>query len=173
MPSSRTRTAVGSSVRDTRDENARGFVVWLIETGYQVAAVALTVIAAGIAAYAFTLSVGDGARSVIFFVIPAMWGAYALAANDGQPEALEKIAEPAVVGLATASALVLSGVLFLGAPVAIANLALGVMIAFFFLMWISNAPSRYRRRLSSLGKLWGKALLVMITVLGIVTAVAL
>ena len=39
----------------------------------------------GIAAYAFTISFGEGARSLIFFFIPALWGTYALAMNDGRP----------------------------------------------------------------------------------------
>ena len=31
--------------------------------------------------------------ALIFFFIPTLWGAYALAMNDGQPKALEKMLE--------------------------------------------------------------------------------
>jgi hypothetical protein len=64
-------------------------------------------------------------------------------------------------------------VFFLKAPVSIADLALGGMAAFFFLMWTSDQPSRFQRRPSKLARTWMQALLVMVTILGIFVAIAL
>jgi hypothetical protein len=73
--------------RDSRETGLRNFALWFIDTGYVVALPALSLAALGIACYGFTVSFGEGARSLIFFVIPVMWGAYTLAVNDGNPQA--------------------------------------------------------------------------------------
>ena len=52
---------------------------------YRAGIFVVAIAALGVAAYGFTLSFGEGARALIFFFIPALWGAYVLAMNDGQP----------------------------------------------------------------------------------------
>lgn len=161
------------TLRAERDTRTRSFVVWMFDSAYVYAVLAIIAIAAGFAIYAFTLSFQDGARSVLCFIIPAMWGAYALAVNDGRPSALEEMGEQVTIGLGVFAALVLAGVLFAGAPVFAANAALGAMTFFFFLMWVSDAPSPYVRRPSERNRIWGKTILVMVTVFGLIAAAAL
>jgi hypothetical protein len=145
----------------------------MIDTGYVIALPLLALVAVGIAAYGFTSSFAEGARSLIFFVVPVMWGAYALAVNDGKEQNITKLAQNWVIGLAVAAALVVGCVMFLSVPISVADLALGVMVAFFFLMWTSDQQTRYTRRPSEAARLWMLALLVMVTILAVFAAVAL
>lgn len=159
--------------RDVRDSKSRQFALWLIDIGYVWGVPAIGATAAGIAAYAFTIGFGQGVRAVIFFVLPVLWGAFILAVNDGQPQVIEKLADKAVHGIAVAAALVIGSVMFLSAPVSLADLALGIMVAFFFLMWTSDQPSMFQRTPTAMARTWMLALLIMITVISLFVAVAL
>jgi hypothetical protein len=173
VPYSDNHTVDQGRGRDPRETGLRNFALWFIDTGYVVALPALTLVALAIAGYGFTVSFGEGTRSLIFFVIPVMWGAYTLAVNDGSPQVIEKLADKAVVGVAVVAALIIGLVFILNAPVSIADLAFGAMVAFFFLMWTSDQPSRFQRRPSKIARTWMLALLVMITILAFFAAVAL
>jgi hypothetical protein len=132
----------------------------------------LAAVAFGIAVYAFTESYGEGVRAVIFFVIPSLWGAYALAALDGEPAALERLGQPAMIAIGVAAGVALSGVLIFDAPIALANLALGTMEAFFFVMWIGSEDTPFGRiELSKRAQPWGVALLLMTTIISLTIAV--
>jgi hypothetical protein len=159
--------------RNVRDSWIRQVSLWMIDTGYVVALPLLSLIALGIAGYGFTLNFGEGARSLIFYVVPVMWGAYVLAVNDGKQQNITKLAQNWVIGLAVAAALIVGSVMFLSAPISIADLALGLMAAFFFLMWTSDQPSRYIRRPNESARIWMLALLILVTILAVFAAVAL
>src|SRR3954467_6359520 len=75
----------GTTEREFADDQSRAWSDWIIGMLYRLGIVTLPLAAAGIAAYAFTVSFPEGARAIIFFALPAMWGAYALATLDGQP----------------------------------------------------------------------------------------
>lgn len=157
---------------DTESVVRRG-VEWVFHAMYErVGVMLIAAVAAGIAVYAFTVSFGEGVRAVVFFLIPSLWGAFALATFDGQPSALEKFGQRAMIAIGLAAGIVLSALFVFDAPIAIANLALGMMEAFFFLMWVGNQPSAFGRiEISSQAQPWGIAFLVMVTVLSTTIAV--
>lgn len=159
--------------RGVRESYSRMFALWLIDVGYVWGIPAIGVAAAGIATYAFTIGFGQGVRAVIFFVIPVLWGAYTLAINDGQPQVIEKLADKVVLGIAVVAALVIGSVMFLSAPVSLANLALGAMTAFFFVMWTSDQPTPFQRKPTPMARTWMLAMLLMVTVISIFVAIAL
>jgi len=64
-------------------------------------------------------------------------------------------------------------VMFLAAPVSLADLALGIMTAFFFLMWTSDQPTTFQRKPTAMARTWMLAMLIMITVISTFVAVAL
>jgi hypothetical protein len=151
----------------------RRAVEWLFTLVYErVGVLVLAIVAFGVAVYAFTVSFGEGIRAIIFFVIPSLWGAFALAALDGERNALERYGQPIMIALGVVAGVVLSGVFVIDAPVSMANLALGTMEAFFFLMWIGNDQSPFGRiEISSRAQPWGVALLLMTTIVAITVAV--
>jgi hypothetical protein len=160
MPISDTRP----SERELTESINRGWTGWLMIVLYRYSWVLLALAAGGVAAYAFTVSFSEGARAIIFFVIPAMWGAYGLAVHDGQPKAIQNLSAPIANGLAVIAGLVVASVLFLDTPVSIANLALGAMEAFFFLMRISGQTTTYSRLAGTNAQIWIRAFLIMVTV---------
>jgi hypothetical protein len=151
----------------------RRAVEWLFNLVYErLGVLVLVFVATGIAAYAFTVSFGEGVRAVIFFIIPSLWGAFALAALDGETNALEQHGQPIMIALGIIAGVVLSSVFVLDAPISMANLALGTMEAFFFLMWIGNEQSPLGRiEISSRAQPWGIAFLLMTTILAITVAI--
>ncbi len=160
-------------VRGTRDSKFRTFALWVVDLAFIWGIPAIGLVAAVIASYAFTRDFGEGARSVIFFVVPVLWGAYVLATNDGQPQVIERLADKVVLGIAVVAALVIGSVMFLAAPVSIANLALGTMTAFFFLMWTSDQPTMFQRTPTKMARTWMMAMLIMITIISIFAAIEL
>lgn len=161
-----------SSERDFADGLARRISDWVVEGLYRFGVMVLALAALAICVLGLTQSAGEGIRALIFFVIPSLWGAYALAVFDGQPDAFDKVMPQAVYWLAGLASLVIILVMVVGAPISIANLALGSMEAFFFVMRISVQPSRYQRRLDSNSRALAGALLLMLTVLCAALAVA-
>ncbi|HKG40477.1 MAG TPA: hypothetical protein VKB25_15925 [Conexibacter sp.] len=160
------------SVRDATEDRVRGVADWTISVLYaRFGVFLLAIAAAGVAAIGFSHSYGEGVRAVIFFMIPSAWGAFALATLDGQPEALRKLGEPFIAGLGVIAGLLVSSVVVFDAPISIANLALGSMEAYFFVMWISKQPTRFSRRIPPESRVWGMALLLMVTVVSITIAV--
>lgn len=159
--------------REARDFKSRQFALWLLDVGYVWGVPAIGVAAAAIASYAFTVGFGQGVRAVIFFVVPVLWGAFILAVNDGQPQVIEKLADKAVHGIAVVAALVIGSVMFLAAPISLADLALGIMTAFFFLMWISDQPTMFQRKPTAMARTWMLAMLIMVTIISVFVAVAL
>jgi hypothetical protein len=157
--------------RDAREGWVRRACLWMIDTGYVAALPILGLIAIGIAVYGFTVDFGEGARSVIFFVVPVLWGAYALAVNDGKQQNINKVAQQWVIGIAVAAALTVGSVILLSVPIAITDLALGIMVAFFFLMWTSDQPSRYIRKPSESARIWMLGLLIMVTIVAVFIAI--
>jgi hypothetical protein len=168
------RATRAGSMRNDTESAVRRAVEWLFHTMYErVGVMLIAFVAAGIAIYAFTVSFGEGVRAVIFFIIPSLWGAFALATFDGQPTALERFGQSAMIGVGLVAGIVLSALFVFEAPIAIANLALGLMEAFFFLMWIGNQQSAFGRiEISSRAQPWGVAFLIMVTVLSITIAVS-
>lgn len=165
-------TQQDSGLRDAIEDRVRGVADWMIGVLYaRFGVFLLAIAAAGVAAIGFAHSYGEGVRAIIFFVIPSAWGAFALATLDGQPEALRKAGEPFIAGLGVIAGLVLSSVVVLDAPISIANLALGAMESYFFLMWIAKQPTRFSRSISPENRIWGMALLLMVTVVSITIAV--
>jgi hypothetical protein len=138
---------------------------------YRVGIFIVAIAALGVAAYGYTLSFGEGARSLIFFFIPALWGAYALAINDGQPKALEQMTATVANSLSVLAGLVVAAVVFLDWPVSTTNLALGTMAAFFFLIRISKQTPQHMRELRE-NRTIVRSLLIMMTVVCAVVAVA-
>jgi hypothetical protein len=160
-----------SNERTFADDGSRSWSGWLIEMLFKSSVFVLAGAALGIAVYAFTVSYGEGARALIFFLIPSMWGAYALAVFDGQPKALQDLTAPIANSIAVVAGAAVASVLFLDTPVSIANLALGTMEAFFFVMRISNQPSQYRRVIGPDVRVWVRAFLIMTTVVCVFVAV--
>jgi hypothetical protein len=152
--------------RVTRDVAER-----LLSLVYRAGVFLIAIAAMAIAAYAFTISYGEGARALIFFFVPTLWGAYALAVNDGQPKALEKLTGAMANALAVVAGLVVAAVVFIDWPVSVTNLALGAMEAFFFLIRMSDQPSQHARDVQE-NRTTVRALLIMLTVICIVVAVA-
>jgi hypothetical protein len=159
-----------ASERQVSDERSRGWIWLLFDFVYGYSWLLLAAAAAAVGAYAFDHSSGEGIRSIIFFVIPAMWGAFALGSFDARPRALQDLSAPVAIGLGTVAGLVLSSVLFLDTPVSIGNLALGSMMAFFFVMRISSQPSGFSRGIPPDRRNFVLTVLVMLTVLCTVIA---
>lgn len=133
--------------------------------------VAIAFAAAGFTVLAFGDSQSEGIRSVLFFLTPAAWGAFAFASLDGQPEAFKKLGDYAIPGLGVVAGLVISSVVIFDAPVSIANLALGAMAAFFFMMALASAPSNRKPAIPPDERTWPLAILLMLTVISVAVAV--
>lgn len=133
--------------------------------------VLIALAAVGIVAIAFAQSRAEGIRSVIFFLIPTAWGAFAFAALDGAPDAFETLGKNAIPGCGVVAGLVISSVLLFDAPVSIANLALGAMEAFFFMMALADAPSGRTPTIPKGQHVWPLAILLMLTTISISVAV--
>jgi hypothetical protein len=168
-----TQPKPSDSPRNTADKALRDRLNWLFDTLYDFSWLLFVLAAAGVAAYAFTLEFGEGARAIIFFVVPSLWGGFILLTHDGKPKAMLKIPEPVIYGLAVVAGLVLASVLFLDTPVSIANLALGVMGGFFLLMRVSNQETAHTRWFPPERETLLRALLIMVTVTCMVIAVVL
>jgi hypothetical protein len=139
---------------------------------YRFGVLLIALAALGICALSLIASPGEAVRALIFFLIPSLWGAYALAAYDGEPDAFERVLPQTAYWLAGLASLIIVLVMVVGAPVSIANLAFGSMEAFFFVMRIAVQPSRYQRRLEAHARTLAGALLLMLTVLCAALAVA-
>lgn len=153
------------------DQVSRGIAEVCMSLLYRTGIFIVAAAALGVAAYGFTMNYGEGARALIFFFIPTLWGAYALAMNDGQPKALERMTATVANALSVLAGLVVAAVVFIGWPVSITNLALGAMAAFFFLIRISRQSSSHLRELRE-NRTMVRALLIMLTVVCAVVAVA-
>jgi hypothetical protein len=127
--------------------------------------------AAGFAVLAFNNSEGEGIRSILFFLTPAAWGAFAFASLDGQPKAFKTLGDYAIPGMGVVAGLVISSVVLLKAPVSIANLALGTMAAFFFMMALASAPSSRKPAIPPGEHIWPLAILLMLTVISVAVTV--
>lgn len=152
------------SEREIGDTRPRNGARWLMAVIYDVSWFLLGAVAAAITAYAFTQSFGEGVRSIIFFVIPSMWGAYFLAVHDGRPKAIEELSSTIANSISIMAGLVVASILFLDTPISIANLALGAMEAFFFMMRISNQATRFPRAIPRDVQIILRTFLVMLTV---------
>jgi len=139
----------------------------------RVAVILIAVAAAVFTALAFDVSQEEGIRSVLLFLIPAAWGAFAFAVLDGQPAALENVSKTGVPVIGVIAGLVISSVLLLDAPVSVANLALGTMEAFFFVMALAAAPTGRKPPISRSQAIWPLALLLMLTTISIAIAVTM
>ena len=157
--------------RSWMDRISRGIAEVSMSFLYRAGIFVVAIAALGVAAYGFTLSFGEGARALIFFFIPALWGAYVLAMNDGQPRALEQMTATIANSLSIVAGLVVAAVVFIGWPVSTTNLALGAMAAFFFLIRISRYASPHVRELRE-NRTMIRALLLMLTVVCAVVAIA-
>lgn len=171
MPTIRREQSRGG--RQARDSAVRSFSLWFVETVYITAIPLLSVVAVAIDVYAFSKSVGEGVRTIVYYVLPVLWGAYYLAVNDGKPQALTKHAHLVVVAVCVPVGLVLGGIFFLGAPISSAGLALGAMAAFFFLLWTSDQPSQYTRTSGPAARLYMLVFLIIISMVAITAAIRL
>jgi hypothetical protein len=127
--------------------------------------------AAGFTVLAFDDSQSEGIRSILFFLIPAAWGWFAFASLDGQPEVFKSLGDYAIPGMGVIAGLVISSVVLFDAPVSIANLALGAMAAFFFMMALASAPSNRKPAIPPGEHIWPLAILLMLTVISVAVAV--
>jgi len=118
---------------------------------------------------AFREGKGEGIRAMIFFIIPSLWGAFGLAATDGNPDAWERFGKNGLPALGLIAGLAISTVFIFDAPVSTANLALGAMEASAFMYWVSTRPTR--RRIPAGERHWALALLLMVTVICIAIAI--
>ena len=137
----------------------------------RVAVVLIAVAAAVFTVLAFDVSQQEGIRAVLLFLIPSAWGAFAFAVLDGQPAAFENVSRTAVPAAGVIAGLVISSVLILDTPVSVANLALGAMEAFFFVMALAAAPVGRKPPISRSQAIWPLALLLMLTTISIAVAV--
>lgn len=166
MPFSNTSSSHRNPGRDVSDR-----MVNLIS---RYALVGIAILAAGISIYAFTISFAEGARALIFFLIPSMWGAYCLAVLDGKPAALRHASVTLLNVMAAVAGLVVAAVVLLDAPVSIANLPLGIIECLFFVMQVGDRPGRgFAADYSEVAKSIVRMVLILATVLCIVVAVAL
>jgi hypothetical protein len=131
----------------------------------------IVVAAATFTALAFADGQGEGIRSILFFLTPATWGAFAFAALDGQPAAFRTLGDYAIPGFGVLAGLVISSVLLIDAPVSVANLALGAMAAFFFMMALGRAPAGRTPPIPPGEHVWPLAILLMLTVISVAVAV--
>jgi hypothetical protein len=137
----------------------------------RISVVLIALAAAGFTVIAFRDSQEEGIRAVLLFLTPAAWGIFAFAALDGQPKAFEIVGRNAVPATGVIAGLVISAVLILDAPVSVANLALGAMEAFFFVMALASAPAGRRPPIPPGQAIWPLSLLLMLTTISIAVAV--
>jgi hypothetical protein len=137
----------------------------------RVSVVVIAIAAAVFTVLAFGVSRQEGIRAVLLFLIPAAWGAFAFAVLDGQPKAFENVSKTAVPAFGVVAGLVVSSVVILDAPVSVANLALGTMEAFFFVMALASAPTGRKPPISRAQAIWPLSLLLMLTTISIAVAV--
>lgn len=167
MPFSTYRTE-----REFADSMARRVADWVVESLYRFGVVGLALAALSVAVHGFTQSYAEGTRSLIFFLIPSLWGAYALAVFDGQPDAFNRMMPQLAYGISVLAAVVIIAVLSMDAPTSLVNLALGSMEAFFFVMRTSSQPSPHQRMLDANTRALAGALLILLTLLCSAMAVA-
>lgn len=137
----------------------------------RVAVVLIAAAAAAFTALAFNESQEEGIRSVLLFLVPAAWGAFAFAVLDGQPEAFKQLGRTVVPACGVIAGMVISSVWILSAPISIANLALGAMEAFFFVMALATAPEGRRPPVSREIAGWPLSVLLMLTTISIAVVV--
>jgi len=136
----------------------------------RVLALAIAIAAAVVTALSFAEGRGEGIRSLLFFLIPAGWGLFVYLVLEGQPAALERGAKIAMPASGVIAGLVISSVLLLDAPVSIANLALGGMEAFLFLMAL-GMTTRRGPPIPWPVAMWPLSVLLMVTIISIAVAV--
>ena len=159
------------SVRQGVEELVRNVADWLVTILYnKIGIILIAAIAAGITVISFTVGRGEGIRAIIFFLIPAAWGAFALSSLDGQPKAFARLSKNALPGLGVVAGVLISSVIVFDAPVASTNLALGAMEAFFFMMYVSSQPSGRSRAIPEGQHVWALSLLLMVTVVSVTVA---
>lgn len=165
MPFANTRTRTRSSGRDVSETLmlvVSRYALWVVA----VAALAVTV-------YAVTDSFAEGARALIFFLVPSLWGAFLLVSLDTRPAALETMSASILNGMAAVAGVVIAAVFLLDAPVSIANLPLGIIEAAFFVMLVADEGRTKRIRWSETAQTIVRMVLILATVLCLVVAVAL
>lgn len=133
----------------------------------------VAVAALGVSLYGFTISFAEGIRALIFFLIPSLWGAFSLAVLDGRPTALDTASGTLLNVMAAIAGLTLAAVIFLDAPVSIANIPLGIIEAAFFVMLVADGSSPFPAQYSETGKTIVRMVLILATVLCLAVAVAL
>ena len=137
----------------------------------RISVVLIAAAAVGFMAIAFDVSRAEGIRAVIFFLLPTAWGAFAFAALDGQPRLFETLGKNGIPAGGVVAGLVISSVLLFDAPVSVANLALGTMEAFFFMMALADAPETRQPSIPRGQHIWPLSLLLMLTTISISVAV--
>jgi hypothetical protein len=137
----------------------------------RISVVLIAAAAAGFMVLAFDESRAEGIRSVIFFFIPTAWGAFAFAALDGQPKVFETVGKTAIPAGGVIAGLVISSVVIFDAPVSTANLALGAMEAFFFMMALADAPATRTPSIPRGQHIWPLSILLMLTTISLSIAI--
>ncbi len=125
------------------------------------------IIVAAVAVYvtvvAFGDSSGDGIRAIVFFLLPTLWGAFLLARRSRSTTALAETGKWAVPVLGVIIGIGISIGMLSDAPVWSANLGLGVLEGFYFMMWLSTDEDEGERA-------WALALLLMVTIIAMTFA---
>ncbi|HEX7134957.1 MAG TPA: hypothetical protein VF228_20450 [Iamia sp.] len=165
MPFANTKTRSRSSGRDVSE------TLMLVVSRYALWVVAVAALA--ITAYAVTDSFAEGARALIFFLVPSLWGAFLLVSLDTRPAALETMSASILNGMAAVAGVVIAAVFLLDAPVSIANLPLGIIEAAFFVMLVADEGRTKRIRWSETAQTIVRMVLILATVLCLIVAVAL
>jgi hypothetical protein len=144
---------------------------WLIVVLFnKLGSLIVAVTAVYVAVRAFDDSPSDGTRAVICFLIPTLWGAFGLTALAGERRPFETLGKWAMPVLGVIAGVVISLGILAEAPVWTTNLGLGVMEAFYFMIFLSGdaVPSRLREPLE---REWTLALLLMVTVVSVTAAI--
>jgi len=141
------------------ESTIRRFAEFLISTLFaKVGAPVVAAAAVYVSVLSFRDSSGDGIRSVIFFLIPTLWGAFWLVNMSRKTRPLEHTGTIVVPLLGVVVGIVISAAIVFEAPVSMTNLGLGVMEGFYFMANLSSDQESERQ--------WGLALLLMVTVIG-------
>ena len=121
-------------------------------------------------AIAFDVSRAEGIRAVIFFLLPTAWARSRSPPSTASRGSSRRWASGIPAGGVVAG-LVISSVLLFDAPVSVANLALGTMEAFFFMMALADAPETRQPSIPRGQHIWPLSLLLMLTTISISVAV--
>jgi hypothetical protein len=148
----------------TFETSIRRFAEFLISTLFAKAGAPVVAAAAVyVSVISFEESSSSGIRSVIFFLIPTLWGAFWLVSMSRTARPLEDTGKVVVPVLGIVAGIVISAAIVISAPVSTSNIGLGVMEGFYFMANLSSDRESERQ--------WGLALLLMVTVIAITVAV--